>query len=457
MWTDTCVNVESKTTTTTTTTTHDARHTKREAQPQPQPQPQRTTHDAQPHNAQSPKRTKREAQNLPPPLSPKKKKTPRKTHTKKKLHSSPPTPSLPKKKQKPPKKNKLPKPPQNPSLTSPSSPKKKRTHPTPKTPKLPNSKTQKLKNSKTQLKTQTQTRPTNHHTHTPTNQHTTNTQPTHNQQATNNAQQTTITQTNKPTKQQHKHTTHNTQHNTQTHKHTNTQTHNTQHTTHNTQHTTHNTQQQQQQQQQAFDSNTRFLVCVTVMFPNPADGSCADRAHGTGSARRRRERRLRSFLRHERMTVRMELAAALHHSSFRGSGPVTYDAPRSQRTANSRVDSVLFDLFDEDIEGAQPDRIATLSGPQARVQRHTVEQIVDAVPLVPLLDDPVPQTVEQLQDVLQFFDRLSAFSELVIEVPKIYTEDVPMRAVLRATQLVDQLVEAPVPVPSFDDWVAGWV
>ena len=31
-----------------------------------------------------------------------------------------------------------------------------------------------------------------------------------------------------------------------------------------------------------------------------------------GAARRRRERRLRSWLRHERMTVRMELAAALH-------------------------------------------------------------------------------------------------------------------------------------------------
>ena len=32
---------------------------------------------------------------------------------------------------------------------------------------------------------------------------------------------------------------------------------------------------------EAFVSSTRFLVCVTVMFQNPADGSCADRAHGT--------------------------------------------------------------------------------------------------------------------------------------------------------------------------------
>ena len=45
-----------------------------------------------------------------------------------------------------------------------------------------------------------------------------------------------------------------------------------------------------------------------------------------GAARRRRERQLRSWLRHERMTVRMELAAALHHSA----GPETNDAARRQ-------------------------------------------------------------------------------------------------------------------------------
>ena len=73
-----------------------------------------------------------------------------------------------------------------------------------------------------------------------------------------------------------------------------------------------------------------------------------------------------------------------------------------------------FTLDDDDsvpeLGGSRPDRIATLSSPQARDLRRTVEQIVDAVPLVPLLDDLVPQTVEQLQDVLQFFDRLSGRS-----------------------------------------------
>ena len=59
------------------------------------------------------------------------------------------------------------------------------------------------------------------------------------------------------------------------------------------------------------------------------------------------------------------------------------------------------------------------------------------------LDAPVPQTVDKLHDVLRFFDRLTTVPEQVIEVTKIITEDVPMRAVLRATQLAEQLVEVP--------------
>ena len=70
------------------------------------------------------------------------------------------------------------------------------------------------------------------------------------------------------------------------------------------------------------------------MFPNPAGGFCADRARGSsGSAKRRRERRLRAMLRHERQTVAMELAAALHHS--RDAGPEKDDGARAQTTASS--------------------------------------------------------------------------------------------------------------------------
>ena len=55
--------------------------------------------------------------------------------------------------------------------------------------------------------------------------------------------------------------------------------------------------------------------------------------HGSRAAKRRRGRRLRMHWRHEQLTLQMALAAALHHS--RDVGPVTYNAPRSQRTANA--------------------------------------------------------------------------------------------------------------------------
>ena len=57
-------------------------------------------------------------------------------------------------------------------------------------------------------------------------------------------------------------------------------------------------------------------------------------ARAGGAAQRRRARRLRSFLPHERMTVRMALAEALHHScGVEPSGP--NEAPRGQKTASA--------------------------------------------------------------------------------------------------------------------------
>ena len=72
-----------------------------------------------------------------------------------------------------------------------------------------------------------------------------------------------------------------------------------------------------------------------------------------------------------------------------------------------------------------------------------ITDLVRVAPLVQILDAPVPQTVEQLPDVLRFFDSLTTVSEQVIEVPKILPEDVPFRAVLRDPQLAEQLVEVP--------------
>ena len=79
--------------------------------------------------------------------------------------------------------------------------------------------------------------------------------------------------------------------------------------------------------------------------------------------------------------------------------------------------------------------------PQERVQQRTVEQIVDPVPVVPLLHVFVPQMVEQLVDILAPLDFRVA--EQVIEIPKIVCPPRAARTVLRAPQTADQLVEVP--------------
>ena len=55
---------------------------------------------------------------------------------------------------------------------------------------------------------------------------------------------------------------------------------------------------------------------------------------------------------------------------------------------------------------------------------HIVEFVCFA-PMVEILDAPVPQMVEQLPDVVRFFDTSTPAPEQVVEVPKILPEDVP--------------------------------
>ena len=49
-------------------------------------------------------------------------------------------------------------------------------------------------------------------------------------------------------------------------------------------------------------------------------------------ARRRRERRLRSWWKHEQQTVRMALSAAVHHSFDKVAAGEKYNALRGQKT-----------------------------------------------------------------------------------------------------------------------------
>ena len=79
--------------------------------------------------------------------------------------------------------------------------------------------------------------------------------------------------------------------------------------------------------------------------------------------------------------------------------------------------------------------------PQARIQRRTVEQIVDPVLKVPVLQMVVPQMVEQLVDLLSPLD--FPVPEQVIEVPKIVCPRRAARTVLDVPQTVEQLVDAP--------------
>ena len=141
-------------------------------------------------------------------------------------------------------------------------------------------------------------------------------------------------------------------------------------------------------------------------------GQCATLRRREG-ARGRRERRLRAEAR-----IRLQLCRdAVRIASHRGGEG--YKAGGEARVA---------------LYGHVPEAPLT----QGWVLRHVVGHLP-----VPALDVPVPQMVDQLPDIEQFFRALSPDPEQVIEVPKILPLDVPMRAALRVTQLVEQLVEVP--------------
>ena len=162
-----------------------------------------------------------------------------------------------------------------------------------------------------------------------------------------------------------------------------------------------------------------------------------DGEHVAGAATRRRERRLRAYLKYARMSVQMALAEASHHT-----------APRGQRIARAREEErevlntaafrttvpppepELFDLFEEP-GGGRPDLLLEPQGPQAGIQRHTMEHIADVVPMVQILDIPVSQGADQLVEVGRHLDFL--IPEQVIEVPKISLDKAQRRRITSAT------------------------
>ena len=180
--------------------------------------------------------------------------------------------------------------------------------------------------------------------------------------------------------------------------------------------------------------------------------------HGSGAAKRRRDRRLRMHWRHEQLTLQMALAAALHHS--RDVGPVTYNALRSQKTARAEAtnnaprsqttsvagDTEFFSLFEEEPRGVRGlDRMYEVR-PQERDQRHTVEQIVDSrAGSLPSLDVPVPQMGNQLVEAYVGFSTVPHSLSRLSKCPRFRPTPVsPRRRRVRlAEQTAEQLVEVP--------------
>ena len=71
-------------------------------------------------------------------------------------------------------------------------------------------------------------------------------------------------------------------------------------------------------------------------------------------------------------------------------------------------------------QGSRPPCLGEPREPQARIQHRTMEQLADvSASWFRFWTTPVPQMVEQLPDVMRFFDTLLPVPEQAIEVPKI--------------------------------------
>ena len=109
------------------------------------------------------------------------------------------------------------------------------------------------------------------------------------------------------------------------------------------------------------------------------------------------ERRLRQFLRHERLTFPVALAESTQHAAPRGTEDgqsrvrrITRCTSRQRPRANLPPQAAGTEYFALDVEdvpvgSSRPDPLAAESVPQERVQRHTMEQMGDNVPEVPVL------------------------------------------------------------------------
>ena len=165
---------------------------------------------------------------------------------------------------------------------------------------------------------------------------------------------------------------------------------------------------------------------------------------GTGSARRRRERRLRSWLRHEQQSIAAVLAAVTHHSF--GKLGTASGVLRNRKTATRTGYGEEFEThFTAKIRktpppaGGQPAPLPEVAGWQGRLVWHVMEDLGSVCPFVQI---PVPQMVENATDTLRILDHQIA--EQVIEVPKISCSPCPSRSLVPELQTAEQLPCCPL-------------
>ena len=159
------------------------------------------------------------------------------------------------------------------------------------------------------------------------------------------------------------------------------------------------------------------------------------------ASRRRRERRLTQFLRHERLNVAMVLSEKKHHTSRSQRTDRTEEQGRGAGGRDALHARVPGDpLPSRSSSSCTKKRRGAAAFAEPRPLRHTMEQLADFAPKVQILDEP--QTVEQLVKHIDI-----SVPEQVIEVPKILCPARPSRAVLADAQMGEQLVEVPVPSP----------
>ena len=134
---------------------------------------------------------------------------------------------------------------------------------------------------------------------------------------------------------------------------------------------------------------------------------------GTGSARRRRERRLRSWLRHEQQSIAAVLASVTHHS-FRKVGTAS-GVLRNQKTATRTDPENGPEEFETHFTAEDPEDSSSIS---------LAEQVVE-VPKISLSPRPSRSCIPEPQ-----------VAEQLVEVP----------TVLSLLRIAEQIVGTPVPL-----------